>query len=229
MSAMSKRAASDGSTGEVAAASPPQPPARVTLEEFGIVDVSTRGRTYFDSADTKRLLESVTYERIHGMTTRFYEKMFLDEHIKQFVFLDDGAEAHGRRLALWIAEKMGGGPVWTSVRPNNSRSQSHRRAWDNDKRPAERAGWHFKLDDSRVWMRLMFWAAREEGLHLHEPFWEWYVGFIQHFIAVYEFSAPPYAEKDAAWSSKQKNIDAYLEGGRVMADVIGKLRGSSWY
>ena len=35
-------------------------------------------------------------------------------------------------------------------------------------------------------MRLMFWSVREEGLDKNKSFWNWYVQFLEHFIAVYE-------------------------------------------
>jgi hypothetical protein len=42
------------------------------------------------------------------------------------------------------------------------------------------------LGDTRARVREQFWAARECGLHEHESFWNWYIGFIEHFIVVYE-------------------------------------------
>lgn len=53
-------------------------------------------------------------------------------------------------------------------------------------------------------------------------FASWYTQFIAHFIAIYEFSAPPYAAADAAWSEDPRNIQTYLNNGRVMKDVIGR-------
>jgi truncated hemoglobin YjbI len=185
---------------------------RVTEAEFGQVPLSQRGRTFFESDDTERLLESIGGEdTLSRLATVFYTKVFEDKHLKPFIFLDDGAEAHGRRLAMWIAEKMGGPPNWTLTRPNNARSRSHRSAWDSEKRSPEKRGSHFKLDDCRTWMRLMFWSAREVGLDEHEPFWNWYVKFIGHFIGIYEFTAPAYAPEDALWSASEENIREYQE------------------
>jgi hypothetical protein len=59
-------------------------------------------------------------------------------------------------------------------------------------------------------MRLMFWSAREEGLGGNTVFFNWFVGFIGHFIAVYERQAPAYAVKDAKWSEEEKNVEKYL-------------------
>ena len=44
------------------------------------------------------------------------------------MFETDGAEAHGDRLATWIAATMSGEELWTSTRPPNSRTSSHRQA-----------------------------------------------------------------------------------------------------
>merc|ERR1719465_150641 len=119
------------------------------------------------------------------MTSKFYPKMFRDPHLSQFV--TDTTEPHPERLADWIAEKMSGAPLWSSKlgeRPRGvayDRSSAHYRAWHSPKRTEEAYGRHFKLDDSIVWMRLMFWSAREVGLDT-EPFFSWFVGFISHFV-----------------------------------------------
>eukprot|EP00755_Sulcionema_specki_P004752 Sspe_Gene.30890::Locus_15260_Transcript_1_1_Confidence_1.000_Length_857::g.30890::m.30890 len=115
---------------------------------------------------------------------------------------------------------MGGeGPVWTSSRPPDSRTRSHAKAWRCPKREAEKIGRRFKLDDCRTWMRLMFWSFRESGLARNAAFFNWYVQFIAHFIAIYEFSAPPYALADANWSANPENIDAYIAAGNRMPDL----------
>eukprot|EP00287_Rhodomonas_sp_CCMP768_P004322 CAMPEP_0196736268 /NCGR_PEP_ID=MMETSP1091-20130531/14390_1 /TAXON_ID=302021 /ORGANISM="Rhodomonas sp., Strain CCMP768" /LENGTH=113 /DNA_ID=CAMNT_0042079977 /DNA_START=13 /DNA_END=356 /DNA_ORIENTATION=+ len=81
-------------------------------------------------------------------------------------------------------------------------------------------GEDFELDDCRVWMRLMFWSARQVGLDQHRPFFKWYVRFISHFIAVYERQAPAYAAVEAEWSADQRNIDKYVADGRIMLDIL---------
>lgn len=82
-------------------------------------------------------------------------------------------------------------------------------------------GQHFKLDDTRIWMRLHFWAVREAGLNQHEPFWAWYQQFIGHFVRVYESRAPAYVGESARWSAEPSNIEAYLGNGCYMHDVAG--------
>ena len=48
------------------------------------------------------------------MCTRFYAHVFDDYQLDKFMFMDDGAEMHGKKLADWIIEKMGGeGTPWT--------------------------------------------------------------------------------------------------------------------
>jgi len=120
------------------------------------------------------------------------------------MFEDDSAAHHGKRLADWIIEKMGGeGEPWTDSGRLGLRQVSHSKAWYSEKREPSKRGRRFKLDDCQIWMRLMFWAARDEGMAQHKPFFNWYVDFIKHFIRVYERTAPPYAEESAAWSAKQ--------------------------
>lgn len=69
-------------------------------------------------------------------------------------------------------------------------------------------------------MRIHFWALRECKLDQHEPFMNWYIQFIEHFIAVYEGKAPVYAVEDAAWSADQKNLSRYERQDRKMLDII---------
>ena len=160
-------------------------------------------------------------DRIREVCTRFYARMHEDSHLKQFIFLDDGPVHHGQRLADWIIEKMGGeGTPWTDSGRSGMRQPSHRAAWDSARRHPSVRGERFKLDDTRVWMRLHFWAAREAGLDKHAPFFKWYVSFIKHFIAVYERRAPAYAQESADWSANDENIKVYLRDN-TMHDVIG--------
>jgi hypothetical protein len=188
------------------------------------VHLNVVGGTHHTSAGQAALLADIGGgDRIREFVTRFYARAFVDRHIKDFFFLDDGATAHAKRLADWIIQKMGGeGEPWTDSGRLGMRQPSHSAAWNSDRRPADVRGQHFKLDDCRIWMRLHFWAARECRLHEHEVFWEWYIQFIQHFIAVYERSAPRYAPADADWSANSTNSAAYLANGCVMDDVIGR-------
>ncbi len=160
--------------------------------------------------------------KLHAVCTRFYELAFQDRVLRRFMFDDDGAEAHGLRLSDWIAEKMGDpGRRWTRTRPPHARQRSHWRAWNSPRREAHKRGDHFKLDDCRVWMRIMFLAAREHGLHDHPAFWDWYIRFIGHFVRVYEHSAPPFAAESAAWSADATAVAEYMRDGWKMRDILG--------
>ncbi len=176
--------------------------------------------------DTWKLLKEVGGgDRIRQMCTRFYARAFEDETLDRFMFHGDGAANHGQRLADWIIEKMGGeGRPWTDSGRNGLRQVSHSMAWHSPKRPIAERGTRFKLDDCRIWMRLMFLSGRETGLDKHAAFWRWYVSFIQHFIAVYEARAPPFAVEDANWSKDKANVDKYVADGKRMVDVIGMGR-----
>eukprot|EP01038_Epipyxis_sp_PR26KG_P011452 gene11452-15343_t len=160
-------------------------------------------------------------DRIRELCTRFYARAFLDSKLKEFFFEDDGAVAHGKRLADWIIQKMGGeGTPWSDSGRWGMRQPSHYKAWNNSKRDPSVRGDHFKLDDARVWMRLNFWAARECGLHEHDAFWKWYIEFIEHFIAVYERTAPIFAADDAEWSADPNNTIRYEKQEYHMWDVL---------
>jgi len=121
-----------------------------------------------------------------------------------------------------VVQFMGGeGNPWDDSGREGMRQPTHADAWMSPRRIPSRRGRRFKLDDCRIWMRLMFWAGREVGLMSHPTFASWYVQFIAHFIRVYEVAAPPYAALDAAWSADPRNIETYMQNGRVMKDVIG--------
>merc|ERR1712190_177957 len=106
----------------------------------------------------------------------------------------------------------------------HDRSSAHFAAWHSPKRPAHKFGQHFKLDDSRIWMRLHFWAAREVGLFepQHAAFMDYYIRFIGHFISVYSSKSPPFSRESARWSANPENIQRYLLAGNRMSDVIDK-------
>jgi hypothetical protein len=180
----------------------------------------------FSSKSTGPLLTDIGGgDRIREFCTRFYSRMFVDDHLKQFIFETDGAEAHGKRLGDWIIEKMGcklEGEPWTESGRYGQRQPSHFKSWNNDKRKPNVRGQHFKLDDSRIWIRLHFWAARECGLSEHGPFWNWYKEVMSEFIAIYESRASKFVEEDAEWSSKKQNVQKYLHDGNVMKDIVGK-------
>ena len=151
-------------------------------------------------------------DKIRILCTRFYALAFKDFTLSKFMFKDDGAAAHGQRLGDWIVEKMGGeGAPWSRSGRDGMRQVSHHMAWNSEKRPKEEKGRRFKLADCRVWMRLNFLAARQCGLDEHKAFWNWYVQFLAHFVAVYERSAPAYAQESAEWSGNEENVRKYME------------------
>lgn len=174
---------------------------------------------------------------IHSITSTFYQKVFQDSHLQ--LFFRDILDPHAERLGNWVVEKMGGeGAPWSAERrdrPANEvilsggiphvvhdRSSAHVAAWYSPKRPAEEVGEHFKLDDCRMWMRLHFWAARENGLFDRSPqVADWYVRFIAHFVRVYEHSAPQFARDAARWSAVGENLEEYAAAGNVMNDIKG--------
>lgn len=160
-------------------------------------------------------------DRIRELCTRFYARFFMDTQLSPFFFDDDGATRHGKRLGDWIVEKFGEGEPWSDSGRWGMREPSHHAAWSSESREMSKQGKRFKLDDCRVWMRVHFWAARELGLHEHKVFWEYYVSFIKHFMAIYERSAPQYAEEDSCWSAYPDNIEKYIAAGNCMTDVIG--------
>eukprot|EP00038_Savillea_parva_P011902 m.200979 g.200979 ORF g.200979 m.200979 type:complete len:306 (-) comp21280_c0_seq1:308-1225(-) len=204
----------------------------------GKVPLNVIGRTHHTSAATEGLLEAIGgVAKLRQVTDAFYDKMFQDPHLDQFVRSHD--DPHAERLATWIAEKMGDpDQPWTAerqTRPHHvvevaggmrvtvhDRSSAHFAAWNSPKRHPSVVGEHFNLQDARVWMRLMFWSAREVGAFDGEAgkaFEDWYLRFIGHFVRVYEGLAPPFARESARWSLNPENTRRYLENGRQMPDV----------
>lgn len=174
---------------------------------------------------------------VKAMTEKFYLKCFADPYISQFIQNTD--DPHAERLANWIVEKMGGeGQPWSTERLERSkcpvhvrlgdgsrhvvhdRTSAHVAAWFSPKRDDEVMGERFKLHDARIWMRLMFWSAREVGLLEQFPrFQDWYVQFIAHFVAVYERGAPGHALESCQWSANSDNTERYLSNGLRMEDI----------
>ncbi len=175
--------------------------------------------------DTKLLFERIGgYETLLGIMKQFYPMMFRDKQLSKFV--EDQSDPHPERLAQWIAEKMTGKPIWSSTLSSRSRDQpydrqsAHYKAWNSKRREPSRRGSHFKLDDAVIWMRLNFWACRKEGIDKHHPeFFEWYIKFISHFVAVYERRATPYAHGASQWSLDAANIAKYERDGWIMHDA----------
>lgn len=195
------------------------------------------------SAETLALLQEVGgAEQVQKFTEAFYQLAFRDPHLDKLI--REHADPHGARFANWITEKMGGGQVWSEERATrktcpfhshghtlqtpHDRSSAHFAAWHSPKREPEKFGLHFKLDDCRVWMRLHFWAMRESGVYQRSPsFAEYYIKFLGHFVSVYERMAPTFAREAARWSADAKNLEIYLNNGRIMKDVIGLSVGDA--
>jgi len=128
----------------------------------------------------------------------------------------------------------------------HDRSSAHFAAWHSVKRSDEDAGLHFGLVDSRVWMRLHFWACRTVGVFVNSSeeistidndgsipsvevsddtkvrFQDWYTRFLGHFVRIYERDAPEFALESAEWSNHVDNLQTYLTNGQKMDDVLGK-------
>ena len=204
------------------------------------VPLRMNGRTYTKSSPSAQLLVDIGGpEAVFRMVEAHYEKVFQDRHIAPF--FRDVSDPHAQRLSDWIVEKMGGGEPWSqerAVRPQtqvevagghfmvvHDRSSAHQAAWHSIKRSRAKAGQHFKVDDCRVWMRLMFLSGREQG-PMHNPgFAVWFTRFIAHFMRVYEQEAPQFARESARWSEGEDgaaNVADYLAGNnRTMRDVVG--------
>jgi hypothetical protein len=194
------------------------------------------GRTHEVSEGSRRLIQQVGLANLEKMTKIFYENAFQDATLDQFIRSHN--DPHESRFVKWIHQKLSGSTVWDQDRYArdlepvrlagghsivvHDRSSAHVAAWNSVKRPATDHGRHFELDESRVWMRLHFWALRESGLLVKAPsFADYYVRFIGHFVRVYEGSAPRFARDSFRWSANPANIEKYIENGRRMDDVLG--------
>lgn len=192
------------------------------------VPLNVIDRKHHPSEATRDLLASIGgRDRLLAVTSRFYPKMFRDRQLSLFV--QNFEDPHPERLADWIAEKMSGRAYWSSQLSSRQpdqpqdRSHAHYLAWHSPKRPRSQWGDHFKLDDAIMWMRLMFWSCREEGLD-SEPFLGWYTQFIGHFIRVYSSKAPPFVLAAVKWSQDPANLGKYEADGWLMKDVVGMGR-----
>jgi len=206
-----------------------------------LVPLNVQHASHRASRETARICEEAGGAPfLRRFTSNFYKKAFADPHLDQFI--RERGDHHGERFAYWIAEKMGLGTPWSEERRTrpacpfmlrdpdtgaalrqvvvHDRSSAHFAAWHSPKRSPEEWGEHFQVHDCRVWMRLHFWAAREEGLFDSPAFADYYVRFIGHFVSVYERNAPPFARESARWSADPKNIEAYYAAGKRMTDVM---------
>lgn len=206
---------------------------------YRFIPLRLNGNSFQGDRDTAQLLQEIGgVECLKAITDSFYKKAFADPHLDQFILRHN--DPHFERLGNWIAEKMDPSQkVWSAERQTRSmvphqcaggtivvsdRSSAHAAAWHCTKRKPEVQGDHFQLHDARVWMRLMFWSAKEVGVFQRSPTFEsWYVRFIAHFVRVYEREAPPFARESYRWSSSSKNLADYLAAGNCMGeDVLGE-------
>lgn len=183
----------------------------------------SRGRIALESAGG--------VEGMIKLASIFYEKAFDNPHLDKFI--RSHRDPHGERLGKWIAQKLDPElDVWTQDLETreqkeivlaggkrhvvSDRTSAHVAAWNSVKRPAEEVGRRFKVDDCRIWMRLMFWSARELKLMDKKEFTREFIPLISHFIAVYERQAPFYVQDSIDWSASAKNIGAYEDAGCIM-------------
>eukprot|EP00931_Biecheleriopsis_adriatica_P005065 TRINITY_DN106628_c0_g1_i1.p1 TRINITY_DN106628_c0_g1~~TRINITY_DN106628_c0_g1_i1.p1 ORF type:complete len:346 (+),score=42.31 TRINITY_DN106628_c0_g1_i1:102-1139(+) len=193
-----------------------------------------RNRTFKPTEKTRQLLRDIGgLPVLIRFTELFYEKAFVDPHLDKFIRSHD--DPHGQRFALWIAEKLGEGTPWTEERRTRPRTvllgrevsydreSSHIAAMNSPKREAHKHGLRFSLADTRVWMRIHFWAAREVGLLDNAAWAGFYVRFIGHFVSVYNPHAPRFARDSMRWSADPNNIREYHSAGNRMPDLIDAL------
>ena len=211
------------------------PFARLSVSKEQVAN-ATAESTHVANAKTQAILREIGgVAALRNFTNRFYDIAFLDPHLDQFI--QSHEVEHGRRFANWIAEMFGAGTPWSTERLSREyhsfeshgyqfqtardRISAHGAAWHSPKRDRSVWGKRFTLVDCRVWMRLHFWAAREEGLLDSSPaFADYYSRFIGHFVSVYEPSAPPFVRESMRWSADPANIQAYLDAGRRMPDEV---------
>eukprot|EP00040_Diaphanoeca_grandis_P006532 m.37785 g.37785 ORF g.37785 m.37785 type:complete len:279 (-) comp17756_c0_seq2:85-921(-) len=202
---------------------------------FSAVRLNIVGSSHTKSTDTAELLNEIGGSaKLNEMAALFYSRMFADVHLDQFVHSHD--DPHAERISDWIAEKMGGeGDIWTAKRMHRprkvvelhggqqmivtDRSSAHYAAWNSTKRSPNVVGAHFKLPDSRNWLRLMLWSARDVGLLDNPRFADWYMRFLGHFVRIYASEAPQFVRESARWSTNPDNIKAYEQNKRYMKDV----------
>jgi truncated hemoglobin YjbI len=180
-------------------------------------------------------------DRLTDMTFLFYQKMFADTHLRQFLgALHTPLEEHARRLAMYIAETMGAdGSPWSAdiqQRPKprvsvangrtvvvDSRASAHAAAWHSVARQPSHVGRRFKLEDCRIWMRLMFLSCREAQLgdEDDDAFFAFFQQWVGHFIPIYERTAKHFVAVEAQWSRNRANVQQYFDDGCTMTDVVG--------
>lgn len=210
---------------------------------YHFVPLQLEGRTHMPTAGSAALVEEIGgLPALEGMTYFFYNNAFQDATLDKFIRSHD--DPHAKRFARWIIQKLvPNSSVWDEDRDARSkepvevanghtvvvhdRSSAHLAAWHSPKRPRDEVGRHFKLDESRVWMRLHFWAMRKVIGGTSPSFVDYYVRFIGHFVNVYENAAPAFARESYRWSENPDNIQVYLDNGRRMGDILGLTVGQA--
>lgn len=149
---------------------------------------------YAQQQQLRTLLESIGgLSTLQAVCEDFYQEVFKDPLLSVYVANPD--LPHAERLATFIAEYMGAGPVWSSNRPFGARSRSHSAAMACPKRGEQRFA-HFSHDDARRWTQLMAQAAVQHGLHENEVFWLWFEDFVEMWIGIYKTSAQEHVHFD---------------------------------
>ncbi|GAB5353093.1 hypothetical protein AAMO2058_000008600 [Amorphochlora amoebiformis] len=191
--------------------------------DFKRVELAFEDGKTVPSKGSAKLLKEIGGGKVAlKMCISFYEKFLLDTVLHKFKVENDGAEGHGIRFADWLVEQMGGeGTPATDKGRGDQREWAHVRSYFAKGREPHKQGQRFQLDDCRIWMRLMFWSARQQGLHKHQGFWEWYILFMRYYVDIYQDDAKHFVEESAEWSTNPDNIKEYLDAGRTMEDVIG--------
>ena len=120
----------------------------------------------------------------------------------------------------------------------HDQSSAHAAAWYSPKRQKRDIGRHFYLEECRVWMNLIYWALQESGLVESNPsFADYYIRFIDHFVRVYEGTAPMFAKESFRWYTEpSSNTKLYLNNGWKIKHVLGlslwqviaQLRSRAW-
>lgn len=218
------------------------PFARLNVRTLQVANATAESSHMANSKTMAMVQEIGGLPALHRFTTRFYGKAFADPHLDQFIRSHD--EPHGERFATWIAEMFGAGMPWSTERAEREfhtfeahdlqfqtardRLSAHVAAWHSPKRSASVWGTRFNLEDCRIWMRLHFWSAREEGLLDYPAFSDYYCRFIGHFVSVYEATAPPFARESMRWSADPANTQRYLDAGRRMPEIMGLSRDAAF-
>lgn len=204
------------------------------------------------AADTQKLFSGIGgLQGLETIARGFYKRFFEDVHLNSFIAHTH--HKHPERIAGFMAQQMTGDEryyddeVRQRVRyqtkgysdEHGAIDFSHAHAMARSARKfggnyatrkfttlekMQEGGDGFTIKDARIWMRLMFWSAREQRLAEDAELWELFVGYIRHKIGYYEPSKHPerfrqFATADAEWSASQDNLEAYVSNENVMQDL----------